>query len=79
MTAGNWTELADERLLERRISGLELSIEGPDYYPWQEGLYLRSPYEVVDGKVTIPSEPGWGVELNPVWHARSRHQESERA
>ena len=60
-------------------SYLELSIEGPDYYPWQEGLFVRSPYDVVDGKVTIPSEPGWGVELNPVWLARSQHQESELA
>ena len=22
---------------------LEFSIEGPDYYPWQEGLFVRSP------------------------------------
>ncbi len=44
---------------------LELSIEGPDYYPWQDGLFVRSPYTVVDGQVTIPSEPGWGVEIDP--------------
>ena len=44
---------------------LELSIEGPDYYPWQEGLFVRSPYAVVEGKVTIPSAPGWGVEIDP--------------
>ena len=31
---------------------LEFSIEGPDYYPWQEGLFRRAPYAVVDGKVT---------------------------
>ena len=58
---------------------LELSIEGPDYYPWQEGLYVRSPYAVVDGKVTIPSEPGWGVEIAPAWLAQSQHQQSEIA
>ena len=23
---------------------LEFSIEGPDYYPWQEGLFLGDPY-----------------------------------
>ena len=44
---------------------LEFSIEGPDYYPWQEGLFRRAPYEVVDGKVTIPDAPGWGVEIDP--------------
>lgn len=58
---------------------LELSIEGPDYYPWQDGLFVRSPYTVVDGQVTIPSEPGWGVEIDPAWLAQSRHQQSELA
>ena len=46
---------------------LELSIEGPDYYPWQEGLFVEDPYTVQDGGVTIPSAPGWGVEVNPAW------------
>ncbi len=58
---------------------LELSIEGPDYYPWQEGLFRRSPYTVVDGKVTIPSEPGWGVEIDPGWLAQATYQKSEAA
>ena len=44
---------------------LELSIEGRDYYPWQEGLFVNDPYRVTDGHVTIPSEPGWGAEVNP--------------
>ena len=44
---------------------LEFSIEGPDYYPWQEGLFVRSPYAIDAGKVTIPSEPGWGAEIEP--------------
>ena len=46
---------------------LELSIEGPDYYPWQEGLFMQDPYVVRDGHVTIPAAPGWGVEINPRW------------
>jgi L-alanine-DL-glutamate epimerase-like enolase superfamily enzyme len=58
---------------------LEFSIEGPDYYPWQEGLFKRSPYDIVDGKATIPSEPGWGVEVSPAWLEKSQHQVSERA
>jgi len=55
---------------------LEFSIEGPDYYPWQEGLFVRSPYTIDEGKVTIPSEPGWGVEIAPQWLARAAHQQS---
>ncbi|MEO8132896.1 MAG: mandelate racemase/muconate lactonizing enzyme family protein [Betaproteobacteria bacterium] len=53
---------------------LELSIEGADYYPWQDGLFVESPYGVTDGQVTIPSAPGWGVEINPEWLAASQYQ-----
>lgn len=56
---------------------LELSIEGPDYYPWQEGLFLGRPYHVEDGCVTVPDAPGWGVEINPDWLARASHRVSE--
>lgn len=58
---------------------LELSIEQADYYPWQEGLFRNSPYTVVDGMVTIGSEPGWGIEIAPEWLARSTYQMSEIA
>jgi L-alanine-DL-glutamate epimerase-like enolase superfamily enzyme len=53
---------------------LELSIEGADYYPWQQDLFLGDPYRVVDGHVTIPAEPGWGVEINPQWLARAAYR-----
>jgi L-alanine-DL-glutamate epimerase-like enolase superfamily enzyme len=56
---------------------LEFSIEGPDYYPWQEGLFRGDPYAIDGGCVTIPAEPGWGVEINPDWLARARYQKSE--
>ena len=56
---------------------LEFSIEGPDYYPWQDGLFVESPYTVTDGKVTVPSAPGWGVEIDPTWLANSDYQSSE--
>jgi L-alanine-DL-glutamate epimerase-like enolase superfamily enzyme len=56
---------------------LEFSIEGPDYYPWQQGLFLGDPFAVVDGTVQIPSEPGWGVQIDPRWLAAARHQVSE--
>jgi L-alanine-DL-glutamate epimerase-like enolase superfamily enzyme len=58
---------------------LELSIEGADYYPWQQELFLGDPYRVIDGHVTIPSEPGWGVEINPRWLERATYQKSELA
>ena len=44
---------------------LELSIEGEDYYPWQRGLFLGTPFNVDAGNVTVPDTPGWGVEINP--------------
>ena len=56
---------------------LELSIEGPDYYPWQEGLFRASPYGVEGGHVTIPAEPGWGVEVAPEWLAKAQYRVSE--
>ncbi len=56
---------------------LELSIEGPDYYPWQYGLFRTDPYRVENGRVTVPAEPGWGVEIDPEWLGRSRYQMSE--
>lgn len=37
---------------------LEFSIEGPNYYPWQEGLFAEDLYEVSNGKVTIKDRPG---------------------
>ena len=54
---------------------LELSIEGADYYPWQDGLY-DPPLEVVDGAVAMPPGPGWGVEVSPAWLAGAEHRAS---
>ena len=58
---------------------LEFSIEGPDYYPWQEGLFTENPYEVTDGMVTVTDRPGWGIEISPEWLAKSTYQQSEIA
>ncbi|MEM7170890.1 MAG: mandelate racemase/muconate lactonizing enzyme family protein [Pseudomonadota bacterium] len=56
---------------------LEFSIEGLDYYPWQEGLYLESPYAIAEGKATIPDRPGWGVEISPDWLEKAEHRSSD--
>jgi L-alanine-DL-glutamate epimerase-like enolase superfamily enzyme len=49
-------------------SYVELSIERPEYYPWQDGLY-DPPLAVTGGVLAAPSRPGWGVEVNPRWLA----------
>ncbi len=55
---------------------VEFSIEGLDYYPWQDGLF--EPALVTrDGRVAVPDGPGWGVEINPAWLAAADYQVSE--
>ena len=56
---------------------LEFSIEGADYYPWQQDLFLEDPYSVDDGKVTISDKPGWGIEIRSDWLEKSTYQCSE--
>ncbi len=56
---------------------LELSIEGEDYYPWQQKLFLDDPFEVKNGCVDITDKPGWGVEINPSWLEKSEYRISE--
>jgi L-alanine-DL-glutamate epimerase-like enolase superfamily enzyme len=56
---------------------LEFSIEGPDYYPWQEGLFLGDPYRIEDGHATVTDAPGWGVEIDPAWLDRATWRASE--
>ncbi len=56
---------------------LEFSIEEADYYPWQYGLFSNAPYDIVDGHATVTDAPGWGIEINPDWLARSSYRISE--
>lgn len=53
---------------------LEFSIEGSDYYPWQEKLFVASPFDITDGTARVFDTPGWGVEINPDWLAQSSYQ-----
>ena len=56
---------------------LEFAIEGPDYYPWQQDLFVRDPYVIANGHATVTEEPGWGFEVSPDWLARAAYQVSE--
>ncbi|MEM7260333.1 MAG: mandelate racemase/muconate lactonizing enzyme family protein, partial [Pseudomonadota bacterium] len=55
---------------------LEFSIEGADYYPWQQNLFRESPYQVEDGHLRVTQTPGWGAEPHPEWLAQSSYQVS---
>ena len=52
---------------------LEFAIEGVDYYPWQDDLFVSSPCRIEDGRARVTDEPGWGVEISPDWLARSTY------
>lgn len=56
---------------------LEFSIERSDYYPWQDELFVESPFEITDGHATVTDQPGWGVEVNPKWLDSATYQMSE--
>lgn len=58
---------------------LEFSIEGDDYYPWQRELFLTDPYQITEGKARVSDAPGWGIEINPEWLAKSTYKSSEAA
>ena len=58
---------------------LEFSIEGLDYYPWQDGLFVESPFTVSDGQVHVSDNPGWGVEIASNWLEGADYQVSSLA
>jgi L-alanine-DL-glutamate epimerase-like enolase superfamily enzyme len=45
---------------------VEFSIEGLDYYPWQDRIFTPG-YQIRDGNAQISAAPGWGIEINPEW------------
>lgn len=55
---------------------LEFSIEQEDYYPWQYGLYRKSPFDIKEGHATVLDEPGWGVEIHPDWLSKAQYNVS---
>ncbi|OED37131.1 mandelate racemase [Chromatiales bacterium (ex Bugula neritina AB1)] len=55
---------------------LEFSIEGLDYYPWQDKLFVDTPFTIENGKATVTDAPGWGVEVCADWLAQSSYRVS---
>ena len=43
----------------------------------RDGLFVQSPYAIEDGYARVTDAPGWGVEINPDWLARSSYQISD--
>ena len=64
--------------IENAGAYVEFSIEGLDYYPWQDGLFTPA-LEARDGTVMIPDGPGWGVEISPAWLDQAEYRISEVA
>ena len=56
---------------------VEFSIEGADYYPWQDGVYDEMPV-ARDGRAEIPAGPGWGVQIRGSWLQRAKRGVSAR-
>ena len=67
------------RAIQNAGSYLEFSIEGSDYYPWQDELFVETPYKIDNGHATVTEKPGWGVDINPVWLEGARYQKSALA
>jgi L-alanine-DL-glutamate epimerase-like enolase superfamily enzyme len=54
---------------------LEFSIEGLDYYPWQDNIFSPS-FKIVEGQLLMDHKPGWGIETNPDWLSQAQYQVS---
>jgi hypothetical protein len=54
---------------------VEFTIEND---PWTKDLYQPA-LQVRDGKVAIPSGPGWGVTINPEWLNKAKSEVSKRS
>ena len=54
---------------------LEFSIEGLDYYPWQDKIFTPD-FKIVDGYLEMPHKPGWGIEINRERLSLAKHKVS---
>ena len=53
----------------------EFSIEGLDYYPWQDNIFTPD-FKIAKGSLEMPYKPGWGIEINQDWLSCAKHQVS---
>jgi L-alanine-DL-glutamate epimerase-like enolase superfamily enzyme len=51
---------------------VEFPIES-DAFPWSRGMYEPVP-RVIDGRVDVPTGPGWGIEISPRWLERAERR-----
>ncbi len=49
--------------LTAAVSNVRIMESDPDAPPWRDDLFTKLP-EISGGHMTIPTEPGWGTELN---------------
>jgi L-alanine-DL-glutamate epimerase-like enolase superfamily enzyme len=52
---------------------MEFSIEDT---PWLDDLFASDPFTVTNGRVAVPSGPGWGVEISENWLSKAERQVS---
>ncbi|MFT5218176.1 MAG: L-alanine-DL-glutamate epimerase-like enolase superfamily enzyme [Planctomycetota bacterium] len=61
--------------LENAGKYVEYTIEGLDYYAWQNHIFTPG-YEIQQGDVLLSDRPGWGIEIDPEWLALSDYRVS---
>ncbi len=54
---------------------VEFTIEGAEYYPWQDRIFAPG-FEIRDGDLLLSDAPGWGIEVDPEWIALSAYKVS---
>jgi hypothetical protein len=59
--------------VENAGAHVEYSIEST---AWTEGLYQPA-LNVVEGRVSVPNGPGWGITVSPEWLGGADHRISE--
>ena len=48
-----------------------------DQNPWTKDFFYPQ-FNIIDGKVTLPQEPGWGVQINPEWLRNAAYTVSDK-
>ena len=54
---------------------VEFTIEGAEYYPWQDHIFAPG-FQIEDGDLLLSDAPGWGIQVDPEWIALSNYKVS---